>query len=115
MTPPDSSARKPSWLAQLVGWLFSRRSPTDNAVVRGGKRLADCLTQATAIRRRFNGVGCPVLPEGPTVPEIVQYLRDKAGWEKLQPYGRDMDAREWAANALECAAERIKAASPPNK
>lgn len=64
-----------------------------------------------AIRRIFNDVGCPKLPPNPTTDEIVQYLRDKAGWEKLQPYGRNMDAREWAATALECAAERVKAAS----
>ena len=50
-----------------------------------------------SIRRTFNDVGCPVLPAKPTTDEIVQY-------------GRDMDAREWAANALECAADRIKAA-----
>lgn len=87
----QSRARWPRWLWRFVG-RFGR------------------TPEKRSIRRTFNDVGCPVLPAKPTTDEIVQYLRDKAGWEKLQPYGRDMDAREWAANALECAADRIKAA-----
>jgi hypothetical protein len=93
-TTPDSQSRGkwPRWLWRLVGRF-------------------DRTPEKRASRRTFNDVGCPVLPAKPTAAEIVQYLRDRAGWEKLQPYGREMDAREWAANALECAAERIKAAA----
>ncbi len=65
-------------------------------------------TDGSAIRRRFNSVGCPQLPASPTIPEIAQWLDDLARWEQLQPMGRQMDAREWAATCLQIAAEDLR-------
>jgi hypothetical protein len=62
------------------------------------------------IRRKFNKVGNPSLPENPTLPEIAVWLRDKAKWEELQEAGREMDAREWASTCLKCAADDIELA-----
>lgn len=61
------------------------------------------------MRKKYNKVGCPELPDKPTINEIVSYLKEKAIWEELQPYGRKMDAREWAATCLKSAAETIEA------
>jgi hypothetical protein len=70
---------------------------------------SDCSsTPCSAIRRRFNSVGCPKLPEKPTIPEIAQWLDDLARWEQLQPAGREMDAREWAATCLQSTAEDLR-------
>lgn len=60
-------------------------------------------------RREFNSVGHPELPEKPTLREVAKWLRDKALWEQLQPYGREMDAREWASTCLTAAAEDTEA------
>ena len=59
------------------------------------------------VRRKFNKVGCPQLPENPTIAEISRWLHDKAKWQEIQPYGREMDAREWAATCLNSAAEDL--------
>ena len=65
-------------------------------------------TSKPSIRRSFNSVGCPKLPESPTIPEIAQWIDDLARWEQLQPAGRDMDAREWAATCLQSAADNLR-------
>jgi hypothetical protein len=63
-------------------------------------------------RRAFNSVGHPMLPDKPDVLEIARWLRDKAVWEELQPSGREMDARVWAATCLTCAAEELERTHP---
>jgi hypothetical protein len=59
------------------------------------------------MRRLYNKVGHPKLPDNPTLSEVAQYLREDAIWEQLQPSGREMDAREWAATCLNSAADTI--------
>jgi len=63
-------------------------------------------------RRAFNSVGHPILPDKPDVMEIARWLRDKAVWQELQPYGREMDARVWAATCLIHAAEELERTHP---
>ncbi len=64
------------------------------------------------MRRKFNHVGHPELPDKPDVREIARWLRDKAVWEELQPHGREMDARKWAATCLISAAEDLERTHP---
>lgn len=59
-------------------------------------------------RREFNSVGHPQLPAKPSLSEVVKWLKDLALWQQLQPYGREMDAREWAATCLNVAAEDLE-------
>ena len=59
-------------------------------------------------RRAFSSLGYPKLPPKPTLHEVAQWLEDMAISEQLQPQGRDMDAREWAATCLRAAAEDIR-------
>ena len=61
-----------------------------------------------AARRAPKTAGGPRLPDGATLWEVAQWLQDMASWEKAQPYGRDMDAREWAAVCLQIAAEELR-------
>jgi len=63
-------------------------------------------------RELFNEVNCPILPYHPSVSEILIYLKNKATRERSQPYGREMDAREWAATVLEGIVENIKISIP---
>lgn len=60
------------------------------------------------MRRIFNKVGCPKLPQDPTRKEIISYIKDKSIREQLQPHGKNMDAREWAATCLNSVAEEIE-------
>lgn len=53
--------------------------------------------------------GHPKLPTNPTMDEVIQWIRDKAIWEDLQPHGGEMDAREWAATVLNGMAEDLEA------
>lgn len=67
------------------------------------------------MRRKFNSVGHPELPEKPDVREIAKWLRDKALWEQLQPSEPGCSAREWAATCLETAAEDLERTHPQSQ
>jgi len=54
------------------------------------------------------------LPDRPNKKQIAHWLRDKAAFERSQYGGRQMDAREWAATCLTCAAEDLERALPDN-
>jgi hypothetical protein len=88
MNPTPSRPRRTlrHWWAQEIAPYLSRR----------GKR------------RSFNSVGCPQLPLKPTAWEIAQFVRDSANWERIQPYGHEMNARQWAATCLDSVAGEIE-------
>jgi hypothetical protein len=75
------------------------------------QRIVRLFARKPTVRRKFNAVGNPELPANPTPAEIASYLKDTAIRQRLQPYGREMDAREWAAVVLESAADDIRRAS----
>lgn len=81
----------------------------DHAVALGGWKPAKVARKAN--RRAFNKIGCPELPPNPTAAEIAQFLTDSATWEKLQPRGHGMDAREWASIVLLAAVDQINNAT----